>query len=234
MIKKFLYQLGAACGILYVILMVVGHEVLIMSVQTPREGASAEQIAQYFANEVTSRTIAGAYLEFIGICCFVFFIGSLWSILRKAEGDAGVFSTVALGGGLLTAGIKLAGAFPIIAAASMAPEVVHPEILQMLIGMNDAAFHITFFTNAILLSATATIVIQTGVLPRWLGWTAAILALGLFSGAAVIWTFPFAFVPALLSLLWIAATSVALMRSLGKSITINDPSSTFLSAPTQR
>jgi hypothetical protein len=80
--------------------------------------------------------------------------------------------------------------------------------------MNNIAFVLTWATNALLLGATAIVVIRTGALPHWLGRSAALIAVGLLVAV----TMPAAdgaFFPMLLFLLWVPTTGVALIGRAG-------------------
>ena len=77
-----------------------------------------------------------------------------------------------------------------------------------------ALFVLTWAIGAALLAATAVVVLSTGALPRWLGWSAAVLSPALLVGVA--FATSFGFVPYLLTALWIVATSIVLIRRAGE------------------
>ncbi|MBA3790350.1 MAG: hypothetical protein H0X23_03800 [Rubrobacter sp.] len=195
MFDRLLRRLGAASGIFYVVLLILGSDVL---------GGT--------------ETGAGILVELLGFAFFPFFLGSLWTCLRSAEGDGGWLSVTAFGGGLVALAVKLASVAPILAVR--ASEGIDPGIAKALIAMNGASFVITFLPLAVMLSATAIVAIRTGVLPRWLGWVAAVVALGLLGAlsAAVVSPSPpeWVFLPMLLFALWVVATSIALIRRAGE------------------
>jgi len=78
MFDRLLRRLGAASGIFYVVLLILGSDVL---------GGT--------------ETGAGILVELLGFAFFTFFLGSLWACLRSAEGDGGWLSVTAFGGGLV-------------------------------------------------------------------------------------------------------------------------------------
>ena len=80
--------------------------------------------------------------------------------------------------------------------------------------MNGVSFVLTWAIDAVLLAATAVVVFGTGALPRWLGWSAAVLSPALLVGVA--FAHPLAFVPYVLTTLWIVATSIVLNRRAGE------------------
>jgi len=77
--------------------------------------------------------------------------------------------------------------------------------------VNTNAFVLTGALNAVVLMGTAAIVIQTRALPRWLGWSAVVIALGLLAGGAAA-TSGTIFLPMLLYLVWVVVASVILFR----------------------
>jgi hypothetical protein len=149
-------------------------------------------------------------VELLGFLAFVFFLGSLWSLLKRAEGEPATLSGIAFGGGLLAIGLKFVSAVPVIAAYSRGQEALDPQVLAVVVDMGNVAFVLTVALWAVFLASTAIVVIRIGVLPRWLGWAAAALAAGLLVAVAFI-TSSLAFVPWLLFLLWVPAAGVAVV-----------------------
>jgi hypothetical protein len=155
----------------------------------------------------------GILLELLGFAFFLFFVGTLWACLRDAEGAGGWLSATAFGAGLAEFAVKLGSGAPLL--ATRANKGMDPEITRALIAMNDASFVLTFLPLAVMLLATAVVTIRWGALPRWLGWMAAVTALGLLAGlaAGVIDPYPgWAALPMLLYVLWIVAASIVLIR----------------------
>ena len=184
-------RLGAAGGIFYVVLTLLGNDVI---------GGTRPGI--------------GLLVELLGFVFFAFFLGSLWACLRSAEGDGGWLSAAAFGGGLLALAVKLASVAPVLAVR--ASEGMDPGTANALIAMNGASFDITFLPLGVMLLATAIVAVRTGALPRWLGWASAVVALGLLGAlsAAVVSPSPpeWVFLAMLLFALWTVATSIALIR----------------------
>jgi Domain of unknown function (DUF4386) len=188
-------RLGAAGGIFYVVLTLLGNDVI---------GGT--------------RPRTGLLVELLGFIFFAFFLGSLWACLRSAEGDGGWLSAAAFGGGLVALAVKLASVAPVLAVR--ASEGMDPGIAKALIAMNGASFDITFLPLGVMLLATAIVAVRTGALPRWLGWASAVVALGLLGAlsAAVVSPSPpeWVFLAMLLFALWTVATSIVLIRRAGE------------------
>ena len=76
--------------------------------------------------------------------------------------------------------------------------------------MSGLAFIVGGIPFAVFLGATAAVVLRTGALPHWLGWSAAVIAIAF---PATLWSpTDAAQIPHLLIDLWILAASLLLIR----------------------
>jgi hypothetical protein len=183
-------RIGAACGIFYVVLLIGGDSL----------GGPTSRVA--FS------------LEILAFLFFLFFLGSLCSAMRRAEGGSGWLSTTAYGAGLMSVTIKVASAAPVLAARYRAGGL-DPQLARSLQDINDASFALTFFPLAVFLAAFAIVAIQSGALPGWLGRAAAVLSVAfLFGGLAgsANLASEWAGLPMLLYPFWVIATSIVLIR----------------------
>lgn len=206
-------RFGFACGIAYVVLAILGSDVLAGRGEVPGLDATQDRIGSYVANNpTTAQEWAGGYIEVLALLFFICFLASLWSFLRQAEGGNGVLATTAFGAGLVSVAVKFAG-FPAAAALSLrASDGVDSQLAAALLDMNNFSFVLTGALGAVLLLASAAIVIQTMALPRWLGWSAVVIAFGLLAGVATA-TSGAIFLPTLLYLVWVVVASVILFRT---------------------
>jgi hypothetical protein len=197
-------RLGAAGGIFYVVLTILGNDVI-----------------------GSTRPGMGLLVELLGFVFFAFFLGSLWACLRSAEGDRGWLSAAAFGGGLVALAVRIAGVAPVLAAG--ASEGMDPGNANAIIAMNGASFRWAYFSIVclplgVMLLSTAIVAVRTGALPRWLGWASAVVALGLLGAlsAAVVspsppeWVMGWVILAMLLFTLWTVATSIVLIRRAGE------------------
>lgn len=195
MTDRLLERIGAASGILYMVLLIGGSSV----------GGPASRVA--FS------------LEILGFLFFLFFLGSLCSAMRRAEGGSGWLSTTAFGAGLMSVTIKVASAAPVLAARYRSGGL-DPQLARSLQDINDASFALTFFPLAVLLVAFAIVAIRSGALPGWLGWVAAAPAAAFFAGGiggSANLQSEWAGLPMLVYPFWVIATSVVLIRRVGES-----------------
>jgi hypothetical protein len=180
-------RLGAVSGVLYVVL-------LMGSTST----GSDTQIV--------------IVLELIAILLFLPFLGYLYSVLRRAEGEGAWLSATAFGAGLVDLTIKLGSIAPGFAART---EGLDPQLHQALEKMNSVAFIVTMLPLGVMMAAVATVVLKTRVLPLWLGLLAAITAPAcLVNGMFLDAEFGPAF---LLFLLWVMLASIVLTLRAGRA-----------------
>ncbi len=192
--KRILPRLGAVCGILYVVLILVGDSV---TVGLPLVGDSVT---------------VGLPMELAGMILFVPFLGYLWSFLRQAEGDDGWLSATAFGAGLMGITIKFASVAPVLAVNNLEEGTPLYRSMEL---MNGAAFNLSMFPFAVLAAAVAILTLKTRVLPAWIGWMGAVTAPALAVNAMFFFAeFILAF---LLFLLWVILLSAVLTWRAGSA-----------------
>jgi hypothetical protein len=153
----------------------------------------------------------------VGLFFFIWFLGTLSSLLRVATGDPRLPSIV-FGGGLLLVATFLIG-IAAEAVAAFRPQGVDPVLTR---GLNDIFVMgglIAVPAAVAFFAATALVILRTGAFPAWLGWltaaTAAVQPLafgilftktGAFAGDGVLGLF----IPVLTSVVTVFALSALL------------------------
>ncbi|MGB2953379.1 MAG: hypothetical protein WBB74_08290 [Gaiellaceae bacterium] len=140
---------------------------------------------------------------------FLPFLAYLCGMLRRAETDGGWLSSIALVAGVSGVLLKLMSHVPELA--------IHQDHLakgtplyKALDHMAGAATILTLYPLAISVAAVAVVVLGTRVLPRWIGFFAAVTAVALVINGGFVFA---GFVPAfLLFLLWTLVTGAVLLR----------------------
>ncbi len=174
-------RLAPLTGILAVVLWVVG---MILLFKDDPANEPPEQIASHFAEHDT-RLLLGAFIFMVGAASFLWFVGTLRAALARAEDGVSRLAGIAFGGGIVTASMLFAMVAPIAAGAVQAQNEDRDPSPQAA----DALWHLGngFLIGAevaaiVLVTATALVVLRTGVLPRWLAWVSLVLALWLLIG----------------------------------------------------
>jgi hypothetical protein len=119
---------GAASGIVFVILLVVGF--LVVTPKPPDADASGQAFASYFTDHQDAIRI-GLTLVGAGLFFWIWFLGSLRSALAGAEGGTGRLASIAYAGGILAGGFLLL-AVTAVATAAYRPDQVDPNITRAL------------------------------------------------------------------------------------------------------
>jgi hypothetical protein len=153
----------------------------------------------------------GDYLSTLSLIAFVWFLGSLWSALRRAEGEPAWLSLVALASGLMIVAAASAGSgWPL--AVFRRDQGLDPQIARLLFDQGNFAFANAWTMLASLSLATGIVSIRTQAFPRWLGWAGVLIAGGLLAARAVWASSGLVFVPFGLCYLWLIAISIVLIR----------------------
>jgi len=205
MSDRFWLRLGAAAGLAYVVLVLVGFGLGVAS------GRFDDDVAKAVTSPPGPLLWVSAYIELLGFLCFLVFVARLWATLRRAEGDPAWLSAIALGAGYLFVALTLVAFAAGGAATYRYGHGIEVQVAQTLQDLGQAAFILTWAANAVSLGATAIVALRRHALPRWLGWSAVVLAAALLAAIAVP-NSSFPMIPGFLALFWVVATSIILMR----------------------
>lgn len=216
---KRLQQVAAAGGIAFVLLESVGQGLIQVGGMEPSFGAPADEIVKFFLARDESLFMWGGYLSLLSFIALIWFLGALWAVLKRSEraaGEPALLAMVAFGSGLVGTATLTGGAWAI--AVFRIREGLDPQIAQILFDLGNFAFATSWVFFASLLLAAGIGALRYGALPRWLGWSSIIIAVGLLVGR-IFWTSQVAFTPWVLFWLWLIVVSGTLIRQAGKDQT---------------
>ena len=207
-------QLGAAAGIVFVVVQVAANNLMEqVGGNEPPSYAEAPEIVNFFMTRDSRLFGLGDYIMTLSVIPFVWWLSVLWARLRRAEGTAGWLSVATLGFGLVSATL-LASRNGWTLAMDRIDEGLNPELARTLFDMGNSNFANVWVTIAGMLIAASILSIRTGALPKWLGWAGLAVALGLVIARAFLeqsWlasAYGFFW-------LWMIITSVVLIRRAG-------------------
>lgn len=165
---------GLAAGIVFVVLVVVAA---LIGGTPPKPTETNMKIATYFRDNQDALKV-GAYLNGLGAVTFLWFLGSLWTRLRRAETPGNRLSVIALIGGLASL------VFATMAGASVAFVALYvgdlgPGVAQVFYLFATVLLAIAAFALAVFTSATSIMILRYPVVERFLGWVGV--------GIAVLW-----------------------------------------------
>jgi hypothetical protein len=210
-------HLAPLTGVASLVLGLAGLIVLEGPADRPETDQPPAVILEYFRDSNT--VILGSFLMMLAAVAFVWFAGTLRARLQDAEGPGGSLATVAFGGGLAAAVFMLAMPATNVGGVLFADEL-RPPAAQTFYLFGDAFLYPATLAAAICVGATAIVALRTGMLPAWLAWPSAFLALWLLvppigSSAGTpenpaVWT-GLAALPGVL--VWAAITAIVLFRA---------------------
>lgn len=163
-------EYGAATGIAFVVLSLVGF---IVFPTPPDLNSPAQDWASYFLGHHDG-VRASIVLLAVAMFFFIWFLGTLTSVLRIATGTPRLPS-IAFAGGILGAACLLVG-LSAEAVAAFRPQGVDPLITRamndifVMVGVAAIPAFVAFF------AATAVVILRTGAFPAWVGWLLVIAA----------------------------------------------------------
>ncbi len=185
---------------------------------TPPASAGAESLVENLAEHRLAFQV-GLYLSALGWSgVLLVFAAGLWAILRRAEGDSGVWSLVAFGACVATSAAILVCILLAAALVYRAPNI-DAATASVLSDASGIANLMTAFPNAIYVIAAAIVIRRTSVLPSWLAHGAlAVAAIHLLSATSQARSglfAPFGLLPSLAPLshtVWLAGVAFVLLR----------------------
>jgi hypothetical protein len=196
-------------GVLAAALWVAGFVILMSSGMVAQDATPEEVLAHHQTNG--GPLIAGSLMFMLGTLAFVWFLGSLTTSLRSAEGGGGRVASIAFGGGLAMAvcALLLPSGGVTIALGAETMSATSADALRHLPGV----FYIGVeLFAAVLVGATGLVALRTAALPRWFAWLSLLLALLLLIP-------PIGWVGVLLGVpLWTVGVSLLLARRAGTSV----------------
>jgi hypothetical protein len=164
-------EYGAATGIVFVILSIIGFAIVLPT--PPDLNAPAQDWANYFTSHQDG-VRAGLVILSVAFFFFIWFLGTLTSVLRIATGTPRLPSIVLIGGVLGGACLLMGAAAE--AVAAYRPQAVDPGLTRALadVFVLVAVPAIPAFTA--FFGAAALVILRTGAFPGWLGWLLVIAA----------------------------------------------------------
>lgn len=205
-----------ATGLLFVVIVIVST---IVQGAPPALSDNASEFAEYFDDNDTRIRFA-QYINVLATIPFLWWLGGLWSTLRRAEGGAPRL-TVAAGLGSVVAATSVGLGSAVMSTAAFQ---------QASLGASDgnglklfATLSVTMYAAgamgvATLVLASSVVILRSGVFPVWIGWLGIVNGVvWIAAGLALISTrdaVTFIGFPAfLLWLVWIIAISVVMLRN---------------------
>ena len=184
-------------------------------------GDSPATIAAHYAGN-HGALLAQAALFVLGSGFFIWFAGSLRSLLVRAEGGSGRLAAIAFGAAVASTVVTLVALAFQVGLARAAGDAGQPA----LVGVMDALFVIANLPLAVMLLAVAVVTFRSAALPSWLGWLTTVaaaaqavpvLGIALDGGPLAADGWVSAYLPYPLYAVWLACATVVTVARAGTS-----------------
>jgi hypothetical protein len=191
-------RLAPLTGVAFVVIVIAGF---VIGGDTPGSHASAINADAFYAKH-HDKQMGAAFIVMIGAAFLPFFASSLRRALDWAGGTGRLASASFAGGVIATGGFFLLSTIHI--ALADAGGKTTPQATQALNVLDNNDYIPMAGGFGVFMIANGLALLRYGALPRWLGWTALIIGISIFT--------PAGFIGFLLSGLWILVTSIVLFQ----------------------
>jgi hypothetical protein len=171
---------GAASGIGFVVLIVAAT----FFGSPPDFGAPADEVSRYYRED--QRSIQTSALVFAAaFALLLWFLGTLQSALASPDRNGASLATIGFGAGLVAVALLLVS-LALVVGAAFRPEETPPEITRTLDDLSFLVLAPGACSLVVFFAASGAALCRTGILPRWLGWLAAFVAVLQALGAGAV------------------------------------------------
>ena len=184
---------GPLTGIVFVVLLVLsfgGRGSLRDDLDSSITSASAAQAANVLVDrrdEVRSSSFVGLF----GLAFFFGFLAYFRSRLQRAEGEGGWLTSMAYGGGLVTAAVMLVFVSLDLATTAVVDYGPDTQVAKALIALEWRYWWVLAPPMIAFTLGASLVIVRYGALPRWIGWigfpvavTLLVPWVGVFAAAA--------------------------------------------------
>jgi hypothetical protein len=200
---------------LYVLLLIPSF--LLGRPDAVEEPISAQGVIEYYTARQDAFVLGNGVIVLFAAFFFLWFLGILCGMLWHAESEGPWLVFVALVGGLKFITLSRAGTVTeILYAATVSRFDSFEQDAQLAflsLALSSWLYHFAQVGTSVMVSATSLVVLETGVLPRWLALVGLLLAL------VALLHFLVPFFGTLANLVWVALVSALLLVDSGRAST---------------
>jgi hypothetical protein len=185
----------------------------------PKPDDSAAKIAEFLVDKQDQIRWAG-FVGMLGSIVLLGWLGAVWRLVRRVERGEPMFAVAAVGGAVFAIVVINVSTVLLSVMAITGPQVLGASQTSTLYLFTNSLIAAGAMGLALFTGAFAAVIIESGVLPRLLGWIGALIALVLLAaGGGIASTrdlfFYLAFVGFLAFTLWTLVISALMYRGVG-------------------
>lgn len=147
----------------------------------PDTDAPAAEIALWMTDKSWEILITG-WIWWLAAASFLWFMGSLRSLLGPAEGGTRRVTSIAFSAGAVFTVFAASIFVPVVAGAAadeFDERTITPETAEALWVLGSGVFGVAEISAAVMILAVAIVVVRTGALAKWYGWLSLVYGLWL-------------------------------------------------------
>jgi hypothetical protein len=147
----------------------------------PDSDAAATEIAVWMTEKSWEIIVTG-WIWWLAVASFLWFIGSLRSVLGSAEGGTRRVTSIAFSAGVVFTVFAALFFVPVVAGAAaneFDDRPITPGTADVLWVLGTGVFGVVEIAAAVMILAVGLVVVRTGALPKWYGWLSLLYGLWL-------------------------------------------------------
>jgi hypothetical protein len=211
----------ALAGIVAVVLLLVGG---LIAGSPPKPDASAPKIARFLVDK-SDQIRWGGFIAALGSIVLLAWLGAIWRLLRRAEGGTPMLAVGAALGAVMGAVLLNAAGVLLAVMAIIGPTAMGASATSFFYLLSNNLGSVGAMGLALFVGACSIVIIETGVVPKLLGWFGALVGVVLLaSGGGIASTRQVFFVLTVIGffgfVLWSFVLSVVMYRGAGAVETV--------------
>lgn len=177
------YRLGAASGVLHVVVVLIGFAI---HGATPSVGASTSDVTTFVTNAHPTQVWVGNYIEATGYTLFLVFAACLYGTVRHEDPSWSWLPITALAAAVAYVAVSIGPGIALQeATVQWGKRGLTPEVVGGISDLADDVFFLSFIVAALFLAAISAAMLRARALPAWLGWSGTVIALLMLAAGLV-------------------------------------------------
>jgi hypothetical protein len=137
----------------------------------PQPGPGDHELVAFYALHHAAVFTSVTFFA-LSMLAFVYFAGSLWNVLREAEGSSAL-ATMSLGGAVALIAAYVVQLALLAGTAQAAMNSLQPDVVAALRETSTMVSDLSDILMGVFIAAASVVMLRSRLLPRWIGWVGA-------------------------------------------------------------